>query len=253
MLSSARMRRRLAWAGTLAATAGLIVFLAVVVFPSSKPGAAEKISNKKADIVHTPRQHHLAGAEVRQILKTAHDFIATAVRRKHLALAWNHLVAPSMKVGLTKREWDSGTAPFPPYPADVAKSRWNRSFSYPNEFGLRVVLFPRPHSKVKPVVWDVVLRKYGHRSDARWLVSSFTPAPSASGDYGGGGSFSAAAVAAATRDMRHTSAIWLFLPLGIFGGLLLGLATFLIGRSWRNAALYRAYTREHQRSSWRPS
>ena len=36
-------------------------------------------------------------------------------------------------------------------------------------------------------------------------------------------------------------------------GLIIGLGTFLIYRSWRNAAIYRAYVRENQRSSWRPS
>ena len=46
MLSSARMRRRLLWIGAIAGLVGMVVLLAVVVFPSSKPWSAAKMSNE---------------------------------------------------------------------------------------------------------------------------------------------------------------------------------------------------------------
>lgn len=249
MLSSARMRRRLAWVAGFAALVGLVVVLAVVVFPSSKPSAAEKLTKQKADIVHLPKHHTFDRKEAPLVLTTAKQFVNTAVRRRHLAASWK-LVSPSMKQGISKHEWMKGTEPFPPYPAYLPRARWNVSFSYPSEVGLRVALFPRWHSKVKPVVFDVVERKYGHGSGTRWLVSSFTPAPSASGDFGSHSAFSPGSAATVGAPTRHVSSIWLILPFGVLvGGLILGLGSYLAYRSWRNAAIYRAYARDHQRSS----
>jgi hypothetical protein len=244
------------WLGGLAAAAGLVVVLAVVVFPSSKPSAAEKMSNQKADVVHTPKHHSFNRHEAPIVLANAKSFIRSAVEQKDLAASWN-VVAPSMKVGFTKRSWVKGSElPFPPYPAYLPRARWQLSFSYPTEVGLRVALFPKPHAKIKPVVFDVVERRYGHGDQTRWLVSSFNPAPSASGDFSSvGGSkgrnlASPGSGANMASPVRHTSAIWLILPFGVLvGGLILGLGGFLAYKSWRNAAIYRAYTREHQRSS----
>ena len=71
MLSSARMRRRLGWIGGLAALVGLVVVLAIVVFPSSRPWSAAKMSNQKADIVHTPKQHAFDRREAPAVLGAA--------------------------------------------------------------------------------------------------------------------------------------------------------------------------------------
>lgn len=212
------------------------------------------MSNKRADIVHVPRHHSFDRKEAPQVLTAAKSFILTGVEQKDLAASWD-VVAPSMKVGFTKEKWVRGNElPFPPYPADLPRARWQLSFSYPTEVGLRVALFPRPHSRIKPIVFDIVERKYGHSGQTRWLVSSFTPAPSASGDFGGKSSFSPGSAETIAAPIHHTSTIWLILPFGVLvGGLIIGLGSFLAFRSWRNAAIYRAYVREHQRSSWRPS
>ena len=261
MLSSARMRRRLIWLGAIGAAIGLIVLLAVVVFPASKPSAAEKMSNQKADIVRTPKSHHFDQGESAQIGATAKAFIATGVREKHLSQAWD-LMAPALRTGYTKGSFvKGGSLPFQPYPADPKLTRGPQiSFSYANEVGLRYALFPHAGSKLKPLVVDIVERKYGHSGQTHWLVSSLTPAPSASGDFGsvggsnGGNIHSPGSAANIESPVRHVSQIWLILPFGLLvGGLIIGLGTFLIYRSWRNAAIYRAHVRESQRSSWRPS
>src|SRR5437899_5029205 len=118
-----------------------------------------------------------------------------------------------MKVGFSKRSWVKGdTLPFPPYPAYLPRARWQLSFSYPTEVGFRVDLFPKPNSRIKPVVFDIVERKYGHSNQARWLVSSFTPAPSASGDFGSHSSFTPGSASTVASPATHTSTIWLLLP-----------------------------------------
>jgi hypothetical protein len=250
MLSSARMRRRLFWIGGIAGLVGIVVALAVVVFPSSKPWSAEKLSNQKADIVHVPKQRRFDRSEAPAVLETAKNFVRSAVEQKNLAASWD-VVAPSMKVGFTKRSWVKGGAlPVVPYPAYLPRARWQLSFSYPTEVGMRVSLFPKPHSKMKPVVFDIVERKYGHTDKTRWLVSSFTPAPSASGDFGSHNSYSPGSAVTVASGVRRTSAIWLFLPFGVLvGGLILGLGGVLGYKAWRNAAIYRAYVRENQRST----
>ena len=252
MFSSARMRRRFAWLGVLVLVAGAIAGL-VLLFPGSKPWSAEKMLKAKASIVRTPKQRSFA-PRAYPVLTTAREFVQDGVEGKNLGASWKY-VGPAMRRGFTKRTWVHGSSlPFNLYPADLRKTRLNISFSYTTEVGVRLLLFARPHAKVTPrgIAFDLVERKYGHGPKTRWLVSSFTPAPTPGGDSVRSRATLGSAAAGADPT-RHTSALWLFLPLGIFAGLLLGLIAFFSIRSWRNAAVYRAYFEDRQTSSWRPS
>ena len=247
MLSSPRMRRRLAWLGALMVVAGGIAGL-VLAFPGAKPPAAEKMSTVPAQLERTPK-HHVFAPRAPAVLKTASEFVATAVRGKHLAASWK-LIAPKMKVGYTEHSWVHGpNLPFPLYPASVRRTRWHLSWSYPTEVGLRVYLFPRLHSRLHQLAFDVVEREYGHGKNARWLISSFTPSPGGGGATGGSSSSSPGSGLYTRPPIRHAGAVWLLLPLGIFLGLLLGLGGFFGIRSWRNAATYRSYFNSRQSSS----
>jgi hypothetical protein len=246
------MRRRLAWLGGLLLVAGAVAGL-VIAFPGARPSAADKILNSKASIVRSPKQAKFAPRRG-PVLHTARVFVVDAVAQKNLGASWKY-VGPEMRMGFTKKSWvDGSSLPFTLYPADLPRTRFNLSFSYAGEVGIRLLLFARPHSSVRPrrITFDLVERKYGHGETTRWLVSSFTPAPSANGDGGGSGA-SQAAVDRAVAQERHTSTVWLLVPLGIFLALVLGLGVFFGIRSWRNAVAYRSYFEDRQRSSWRPS
>jgi hypothetical protein len=103
------------------------------------------------------------------------------------------------------------------------------------------------------VVFDLTLQRFkGRDGSARWLVSSFLPAGSSGDDTGSGRLNPFAIGTQEPGPASHTSSTWLFLPLGIFGSLLLVLVVLGI-RGWRGARIYRAHVRERQISSSRPS
>jgi hypothetical protein len=246
------MRRRLAWLGGALVVAGGIVGL-VLAFPSPKPSAADKMLKAKARVVK-PQKHASFAPRAAGVIDTARGFIVDGVTGKNLDASWK-FVAPKMRAGFTRRTWDHGPSlPFQLYPADLPRTRFNVTFSYTDEVAVRILLFARSKTKVRPrrIAFDLVERKYGHGANTRWLVSSFTPAPSANGDSGGS-TASQAAVDKAVAEERHTSAVWLFVPLGIFGSLVVGLTLFFSIRAWRHRVAYRAYFENRQTSSWRPS
>ena len=65
-----------------------------------------------------------------------------------------------------------------PYPVDDA--RWKFDYSYADEIGLQVAVFPRPGAAVRPAVFNLSLRSVGTGAKRRWLVDSWSP-------RGGGG------------------------------------------------------------------
>jgi hypothetical protein len=238
------------WLGGALVVAGGIAGL-VLAFPSPKPTAADKMLKANALVIKTPKPRKFA-PRAEPVLDAAKTFVVDGVTGKNLDASWS-VIGPAMRQGFTRHSWDHGpNLPFQLYPADLKRTRFNVSFSYANEVAIRMLLFARPQAKVHPrrIAFDLVERKYGHGAQTRWLVSSFTPAPSADGQ---GSSSSVAAVDKAMAEQSRTSAVWLFLPLGIFAGLLIGLTLFFVIRSARHRAMYRAYFEDRQTSSWRPS
>jgi hypothetical protein len=233
------------WLGGAVVVAGAIAGL-VMAFPGPKPSAASKLTNIKAEIVRNPK-HHAFAPEAKVVIGVITTFIRYDVTEKHLNAGWD-VVGPALRRGYTKRSWVHGnTLPFPAYPAYMPRSHWMLSFSYPGEVGLRLDLFPPPHMKIRPLEYNILVRKYGHGKQSRWLVNDFTPAPQ-NGVSSGGGSAAGSGVntkAPMTRSGRG----WLLIPIGIFGGLIIGLGLFFGIRSWRNAAYYRDYFRDRQTSS----
>jgi len=253
LLSSARIRRRFFWGGIFVLVAGGVAAL-VIAFPSPKPEKAEKVSNAPADIVNVPKNKSFHG-RASDVLGVARAFVVTAVARHHMDASWK-LTAPAMREGFTKRTWVKGDIPVVPFP--VYTARWQLSYSYAHEVGLRVVLFARPKAKVHAVVFDMTLLQSKKKEGPPWLVSTITPAPSASGDFvenwaqivrgSNPGKSEKETEASPKVTASHSGTIWLLLPAGIFGLLLVVLATVGI-RSWRGAAAYKAYVRERQSSS----
>jgi hypothetical protein len=118
-----------------------------------------------------------------------------------------------------------------------------------------VALFANPKRNVKPLVFDLTLRRFKGNGHDRWLVSSFLPAASPTGEEGPSTRLNARTGVVAQPEgsgMTHASAIWLLLPAGIFSVLLVLLAAMGV-RSWRAARLYRIHVRQNQTSSSSPS
>jgi hypothetical protein len=105
-----------------------------------------------------------------RVLTVAHEFVATAVARKNLALAWT-LAAPTLREGLTLARWKTGTIPVPPYPVAEAAAHYTVQTSYPQAAVLRVTFTPPPASSTAAGDFLITL----HRIGGRWLVASWAP------------------------------------------------------------------------------
>jgi hypothetical protein len=248
------MRRRLLWVGSFFALAGVVAGL-VVVFPHPPPRAGEGTS-PGGDIV-VPDVPQAFKPHAAEVLGVARTFVATAVARKHLASSYD-LVCPEMKQGFTREKWAKGEIPVVPYPVYFGK--WRVSYSYEREVDVQVALFAKPKSNVKPVVFDLALQPCVSKAGKKhWLVSSFIPVTSPSGDYSvsrnaGGKGFNPFGIG--TRNPKplpnNASYSWLLVPLLVVGGMIVLLMAFFVIRSVRGRRAYSAYVRD-QMSSSRPS
>jgi hypothetical protein len=184
-----------------------------------------------------------------QVLGLAQQFVLTAVRRNNVEQSWE-MVCPEMRQGFTKESWANGEIPVVPYPASYAK--WHLAYSYEREIDLQVALYAKPEKKLKPVVFDLTFHPCGETKANRWLVSSFIPVPSASGDFGSSDEKSHSnPLAIGTRDPNlfqpeRASGAWLAIPLGITLGMLL-IALGIVGiHTYRGKRAYNTYVRERR-------
>ena len=252
ILSSPRKRRRLYLVGGFFLLAGVVAGL-VVAFPH--PGKRAGEATKPGGDIVVPEKAKAFGPRSAEVLTTARQFVMTAVARKHLDTSYD-LVCPEMKQGFTRSRWMKGEIPVVPYPVSFGK--WRVSYSFESEVDLQVALWAKPKAKMKPVVFDLSMQPCGKASGKRWLVSSFIPVSSASGDY----SVSSKAnsqmnpFGIGTRNPKPlpntASTSWLLLPAGIVGGLVLLIGGFLVFRMIRGRRAYSAYVRRQMESS-RPS
>ena len=104
-------------------------------------------------------------------------FISTAVVRHNVSRAWD-IAGPTLKEGVTRKQWDKGALPVIPYPAlDRGWGNWSFvQYSYTeakkHTVGLEVFLFPKPKSGWSAMTADV---EVVHKPKGRWLVDYWMP------------------------------------------------------------------------------
>ena len=228
------------------ALAGVVALL-IVLIKNPPPPAGEK--TQPGGTLVKPDVNMAFGPHQNQVLGLAQQFVLTAVRRNHVGQSWE-MVCPEMRQGYTKSSWASGEIPVVPYPASFAK--WHLAYSYQREIDLQVALYAKPEKKLKPVVFDLTLHPCGGQGATRWLVSSFIPTPSASGDFGSTDEkshFSPIAIGTRSPALfqpKRANAAWLAIPLGIGFGMLL-VALGIVGLStYRGKKAYKDYFRSRQ-------
>ena len=195
----------------------------------------------KADVYVPPIPVKMAPAERRKVIATAALFVETAVRRDHAERAYE-LVGPNLRGDTTRDEWREGDIPVVPYPVDDA--RWKFDYSYANEIGLQVAVFPRPGASVRPAVFNLSLRSVGEGAARRWVVDSWSPR----GGGGGGprpsrsdGSPFRVDLAPPASASTSLGAVWLLLPAGLIALALLVPASLLVLERVRSRRAQRAY------------
>jgi hypothetical protein len=102
--------------------------------------------------------------------RVALEFVATAVARRDLARAWD-IVAPELKQGMSRDEWQTGTIPVVPYPVAQAQTVLRAVKSFTDTGELHVSFVPHVGTNARAATFTLDLRKQG----GRWLVSAWLP------------------------------------------------------------------------------
>src|SRR6266571_1101432 len=171
ILESPRRRRRLIVAAVLLMIPGL-VYLGVHFSTSGNP---ENANGPEVPDYTQPKKAPFTAAEQRAVRPVLAEFIRTAVAREDVPRAWD-LVAPSLRAGITRKQWNNPRFGIPvvPYPAaHKGLGSWSFvQYSYQGTVGLEVYLFPKPGSGYSAMTADVELVK---ARDGRWLVDYWLP------------------------------------------------------------------------------
>jgi uncharacterized protein YcnI len=170
-VSSPRAQRRLIWVSSVIFAAGLIAFLSAYLLRGSA-GAHSPISNQAAQT--TPKTVKVPPSK--EAFKVARQFVMTAPLRKNLDVAYD-LVGPSLKEGMTRKQWDTGNIPVIDYPAENAKtSAFQVDWSYKTEMMLEVTLVAKKGSgkHIRPSLgFYLGLDRAGGKPNGKWQVTTW--------------------------------------------------------------------------------
>ena len=233
VIDSPRRRRRLLIPAVAVVVAIPLVYLGVHF---SSPGSKGEANGPVvADTSYDEaKQVPFTRAKKRAVRTALAQFIGTAVARQNLASSWD-VTGPSLRAGMTRKEWSSGDIPVTPYPAARhGQGAWDVvNYSYPRKVGLEVLVFPKPGSGYSVATAEVDVVK-GHDDRWRvdyWMITKFHgPGSAAASDSASAlsegppkvhklpGNKSAkrdAAVESATTTGSRAGALWLAVPLAV--------------------------------------
>jgi hypothetical protein len=227
------------WAVVALGAIGTAVALALV-YPNTADRREQGNSGKAEPLPKTepePETVALTPEARAAALKTAGDFIKTAVLRHRVDLSWQ-LTAPSLRAGYTRQEWSRGEIPVVPYPLlSLASARWRLNHSYKDEVGLDVLLLPKPGSNVRPTTFEIDLKAVGTARRKHWLVEYWSPAGLSMPSLTPGERLAAAA----GSSTEPLGAVWLLAPVGLLALMLL-VPFAVLFRGWHaNRRAERAY------------
>jgi hypothetical protein len=148
-----------------------VAALMVAVFRNTGTKIDDPLTTLPA-VVPTVQQKAPLEPEARRV---AGLFILTAVARKNLDQAWE-ITHPTLRQGLTRKQWLTGNIPVQPYPVDQLETApLAIDESYRNSAVLEVALLPRRGSKIKPQTFFIGLKAVGKGKQRRWLVDYWAP------------------------------------------------------------------------------
>jgi hypothetical protein len=244
---SARAKRRLFQAGILlAATLG--VALIVLLLPRAHR-QAETFRDVPPDMPAATPTSVRASTELRRLLLgETNEFIRTAVRRHDLAASWP-LVHPSLKQGLSRKEWLTGNIPVVPFPARGILA-WELDWSYRNDVALDIVLQPESKSGLYSKTFTIEFKRVRAGGEDRWLVYSWVPKGVSDALVQDEHKAGVEAALGEVHGHQGISAVWVLVPISFIAGVfLLPLVLVLIERRRlkRAEAAHRAALAERQR------
>jgi hypothetical protein len=228
LVSSSRFRRRAAWLGVCVAVAGVVVFLGVHFSNTGHKFTQTFEAGKTAQLVpKSPKRQPFTAVEQKQVRAVAVQFIESAVYRNHVDRSWT-ITTSGLHQGLSRSDWATGAIPIVPYPKTAVETvRWRLNYSIADEVGMKVAFFPKPTARVERQVFDISLQNRGTAASPRWLVSYWAPSGGVQISQG-----DPRVPAIATNPPKpELGAVWLFVPVGIIIGGLVGIVVFLLVRA----------------------
>lgn len=191
----------------------------------------ERFSSEPPALVDpAPKAVVLTGEDRNAARVVAARFIDTAVLRQRIGDSWE-ITAPTLRQGLTRKEWQSGNIPVQPYPAEAVQGiKYSVDWSGVDHIYLKVAIIPKETAAVGGQAFDMGLRRKGPTADHRWLVDYWVPT--------GLGQQSPAKQAAAAKlsppELKPRLPVgWIFAPIGIFAAFIVGIPLVLAVRGWR--------------------
>lgn len=182
-LTSPRFSRLLFWLGAVVLAAGIFVLGAKFVGGSdTTPTAAAPDFTPTLPVKSKPL-NTASGAPIKTfeqlgpaVKTTIRTFLATAVRGDDLDRSWD-VIAPSMKVGFTRKQWSTADAlPIVPYPiADVDKVNYHLKYAYESEILVDVGVFAKPEADQRAMTFRVGVVPVGKGAKKRWAVDYWLP------------------------------------------------------------------------------
>jgi hypothetical protein len=168
-ISSRKFNKWFPWISGAVLVVGVIVFLGVHYSNTANPEPKEATGPPVQ--AAAPPQKNIAFPAA--AWKVAREFVFTAVARKHLDEAYA-ITHPSLKAGVSRKEWRNGTLPVVYSPAaKILKTNWkNTNYAHPRDAQINVIIIP---SKGRQWNAQIGLTKVGQGSNAHWLVSYFQP------------------------------------------------------------------------------
>ncbi len=189
-------------------------------------------SGQEGFVYKPPKHIELTREQRARVLATAANFVTHAVARRKVEQAYD-LAAPSLRGGLTRAQWRTGTIPVVPFP--VEQARWRLEYSDEDAIGLQVLLMPTAKSRLRPELFNMELAPAGRGAKQRFLVTSWVP----SGMAGGGAPAPASAGTGGLPDLgsgfegqARLDSRWLVVPFLLLAIVPLVVVGFFL-RNWR--------------------
>jgi hypothetical protein len=156
----------------VAGSVGLFVWGAVAYISSRPdPSPATNTTTYPRDYeLPAPTNPYKASDVPKEARQVAGEFILAAAGRENLEKAWR-LTHPSLRQGLTKKEWLTGNIPVTYYPStSIDTASFDVSELTKDTVYLKVLLVPKKGSEVKPQVFEIGLRSSGTGAKKTWQV-----------------------------------------------------------------------------------
>ncbi len=115
--------------------------------------------------------NRLSAADRKAINHVVDVLVNHAVKRQDPAAAYS-IVTPTLRAGMTRKEWATGSIPVYPYPArGTSFHAWTLKYVTPGEVAVELMLQPRRGENVGPILFDI----YVDPIRGKWRVDSFMP------------------------------------------------------------------------------